>query len=267
MVDFHGGFARVDQSEDGRSFVQFLELADQLPSIVKHRERMLELCPVVEKSIVLDVGCGIGTETARIADRAGRLGKVHGIDSSEVMIREAQSRTKDSGLSLNFQACDAQALPFEDSSFHLCRADKVLLYIEDPAQAISEMARVTRPGGQVVVFDFDYSASFIDSDRVEITRQIEKLLRDSTRQPAIARELPHLMRQAKLRIEAIEPITLTPTVAMARRIYAEAVATGISTGLFTAADAETWWQEQDAMERDGRRYHAQHGYIVAASKS
>jgi len=143
----------------------------------------------------------------------------------------------------------------------------VLLYIDDPAQAISEMARVTRPGGQVVVFDFDYNASFIDSDRVDIARQIEKLLRGDPRQPAIARELPHLMRQAKLRIETIEPTTLTPTVAIAQRVYAEAVAKGISIGLFTAPDAEAWWEEQDAMERDGRHYHAQHGYIVAASKS
>jgi hypothetical protein len=45
MVDFHRGFAQVDQSEDVRSFVQFLELADQLPPVVKCRERMLELCP------------------------------------------------------------------------------------------------------------------------------------------------------------------------------------------------------------------------------
>jgi len=74
-------------------------------------------------------------------------------------------------------------------------------------------------------------------------------------------ELPDLMRQAKLRIEAVEPTTLTPTVAIARRVYAEAVAKGISTGLFTATDAEAWWQEQNAMERDERLYHAQHGAV------
>jgi ubiquinone/menaquinone biosynthesis C-methylase UbiE len=266
MVDFHRGFAQVDQSADEQSFVQFLEIADQLPSIVKCRERMLELCPVAEKSIVLDVGCGIGTETARIASRVGKYGKVHGVDSSKAMILGARSRTKNLNLSLDFDVCDAQALPFEDSSFHLCRAEKVLLYVDDPAQAISEMARITRPGGQVIVFDFDYGACFVDSDHVAITRQIEELLRSDPRQPTIGRELPHLMRRANLRIETIEPITLTTTVAIARRVYAKAVAKGVTAGLFAASDADAWWREQEAMDQEGRLYHAHHGYIVAASK-
>jgi hypothetical protein len=43
--DFHRGFADVDHA-DAQSFIQFLERADQAPSIVKYRERRLELRPV-----------------------------------------------------------------------------------------------------------------------------------------------------------------------------------------------------------------------------
>ena len=133
--------------------------------------------------------------------------------------------------------------------------------------AIAEMARVTRPGGHVIVFDFDYGARFIDSDFAAMTRRIEALLASDPRNPAIGRELPHLMREAKLRVDALEPMTVMTTVAIARRVYDAPLSKGVTTGVFTAGDVEAWWREQEAMEQDGRLYHAQHGYIVAASKS
>ena len=140
------------------------------------------------------------------------------------------------------------------------------LYLENPAAAIVEMARVTRSGGHVIVFDFDWGAWFIDSDFAPMTRHIEALLASEPRNPGIGRELPHLMRKAKLKVVTIEPMTLLPTLVIARRVYAAALAKGVKTGVFTQVDVEAWWREQEAMEQDGRFYHAHHGYIVAASK-
>ena len=51
MSDFHRGFENVDGSADEQSFVQFLDLANRLP-LVAYRERMLELCPIGEGSVV-----------------------------------------------------------------------------------------------------------------------------------------------------------------------------------------------------------------------
>jgi ubiquinone/menaquinone biosynthesis C-methylase UbiE len=62
---------------------------------------------------------------------------------------------------MEFQVCDAHGLTFKDGSFDVCRAERVLLYLENPATAVVEMARVTRPGGHVIVFDFDYGASLL----------------------------------------------------------------------------------------------------------
>ena len=74
------------------------------------------------------------------------------------------------------------------------------------------------------------------------------------------------MLKANLKVEAVEPTTLVPTIAIARRIYAAALSKGVKTRVFTPVDVEAWWREQEAMEQDGRFYHAHHGYIVAASK-
>jgi ubiquinone/menaquinone biosynthesis C-methylase UbiE len=266
MSDFHRGFESVDRSADQQSFFQFLDLAGRLPSIISYRDRMLELCPIADGSVVLDVGCGIGNEATRIASRVGGTGKVYGVDSSEAMIEEARRRVDGLGLSLEFRVGDAHSLTFEESSFDICRAERVFLYLENPAKAMAEMARVTRPGGHVILFDFDYSAFFIDSDFAPMTRHIEALHAGDPRNPLIGRELPHLMRRANLKVDAIEQTTLSPNVAVARRLYAAALSKGIEASLFTAVDVEAWWREQEAMERDGTFYHAHPGYIVAATK-
>jgi ubiquinone/menaquinone biosynthesis C-methylase UbiE len=266
MVDFHRGFEDVDASTDRESFFQFLDLADRQPSIAKYRERMLELCPTGDGSTVLDVGCGLGGEAARIARRVGKTGMVYGADASEALITEARRRTRELDVPPQFQVCDAHRLTFKDASIDVCRSERVFLYLENPAMAIAEMARVTRPGGHVIVFDFDHGARFIDSDFAPMTRHIEALIASDARNPAIGRELPHLMRKAKLKVDAVEPVTLMTTVAIARRVYAAALSKGTKTGVFTAVNVEAWWREQEAMEQDGRFYHAQHGYIVAASK-
>jgi ubiquinone/menaquinone biosynthesis C-methylase UbiE len=266
MADFHRGFEDVDKSADQQSFIQFLDLAGSLGSIAKYRERMLELCPTRNGSTVLDIGCGLGGEATRIARRVSKTGMVYGVDVSEALITEARRRTKELDLAPQFRVCGARGLTFKDGSFDVCRAERVFTLSRKSGTAVVEMARVTRPGGHVIVFDFDYGARFIDSDFAPMARHIEALLASEPRNPAIGRELPHLMRRAKLKTDAVEPMTLTSTVAIARQIYAAALSKGIKTGVFTAIDVEAWWREQEAMQRDGRFYHAHHGYIVAASK-
>jgi ubiquinone/menaquinone biosynthesis C-methylase UbiE len=266
MSDFHRGFQAIDRSADEVAFFEFLDLAAQLPSLIKYRHRMVELCPIAGGSMLLDVGCGIGSEATRLAYAVGQTGKITGIDNSEAMIREAQRRASALSVPVHFELGNAHNLPFGDASFDLCRAERVLLYLEDPAKAVAEMARVTRPGGRVILFDFDYNSFFIDSDFAAMTRHIEALLAGDPRNPLIGRMLPHLLRTAGLKVNLIEQTTLFPTVAMARRIYAGALSKGVTAGLFTSADIDAWWQEQAAMDSDGNLYHAHPGYIVATTK-
>jgi ubiquinone/menaquinone biosynthesis C-methylase UbiE len=266
VVDLLHGFENLDAVADQQSFFQFLDLAARLPTIAKYRERMLELCPTGDGFAVLDVGCGLGGETTRIARQVGKTGMVYGVDTSEAIIAEALRRSVELDLPLQFQVSDAHSLTFKDACFDVCRAERVFLYLENPATAIAEMARVTRPGGHVIVFDFDFSARLIDSDFAPMSRHIEALVASDPRNPLIGRELPHLMRKAKLKVHAVEPITQLPTLAIVRRLYAAALSKGVKTGVFTAVDVEAWWREQEAMERDGRFCHVEHGYIVAASK-
>lgn len=90
---------------------------------------------------VLEVGCGTGLVLERIAKFAKNA---EGIDLSPGMLQKARER----GLSV--REGSATDLPFPDNSFDVTCSFKVLAHIPDIEKALSEMARVTRPGGVVL---------------------------------------------------------------------------------------------------------------------
>ncbi len=91
---------------------------------------------------VLELGCGTGLILERMAPIAR---KAVGIDFSEGMLRRARSRGLDVRLG------DISDLPFEDASFDLTYAFKVLPHVRDTDRAIREAVRVTRVGGHVLL--------------------------------------------------------------------------------------------------------------------
>jgi ubiquinone/menaquinone biosynthesis C-methylase UbiE len=65
-----------------------------------------------------------------------------------------------------------RALPFPDATFDVCRAAQLLEHLPDAGRALSEMIRVTRRGGRVVVFDFDWNTLTIDHPDKETTEPL-----------------------------------------------------------------------------------------------
>lgn len=90
---------------------------------------------------VLEVGCGTGLILERVAEFAERA---VGIDLSPGMLEHARAR------GLEVSEASATALPFDDDAFDVTYSFKVLAHVEDIRTAMSEMARVTRPGGYVL---------------------------------------------------------------------------------------------------------------------
>ena len=124
-----------------------------------------------------------------------------------------------------------------------------------------------RPGGQAVLFDFDYNAFFIDSNHDRITRRIEELLSDDPRNPLIGRQIPALLRHAWLTVEVVEPFTIEPSLIMVEQIYSAAIERGIADGSYSRDEIDEWWTDQRALEASGMFYHANPGYIVVARKT
>jgi len=101
---------------------------------------------------VLDVGTGTGVLALELA----RLGlRVVALDESARMLDAARSKLAAAGVSgVELRNGEASALPFADDEFDGSFAHMVLQYLPSPADAVIEMARVTRPGGRIVAVDF-----------------------------------------------------------------------------------------------------------------
>jgi arsenite methyltransferase len=109
----------------------------------------VEWLNIQQGGIVLDVGCGPASITASLARAAGPSGLVLGVDRSEAML--ARAARAESGPQIAFLHADAQRLPLRDQTVDAVVSLAVLQLVPDPVMALTEMARVLRPGGRLAV--------------------------------------------------------------------------------------------------------------------
>ena len=102
---------------------------------------------------VLDAGCGTGALSFAIGDMVPSA-RVTGVDPSAAYVRDAQARAPADRM--RFLVGDAQALEFPDASFDKTLSLVVMNFVPDPARALEEMTRVTRPAGVVAAAVWDY---------------------------------------------------------------------------------------------------------------
>jgi SAM-dependent methyltransferase len=100
----------------------------------------------------IDVGCGNGAFTELLTERCTPA-EIQGVDPSEAQL--AFARTRHSAGIAQFRQGDAMALPFPDNSFDAATMALVIFFVPEPPAALAEMARVVRPGGQVVSYAWD----------------------------------------------------------------------------------------------------------------
>lgn len=102
----------------------------------------------------LDVGCGTGV-LAHSLIAFSSPGDVVGIDPEAGQIAQASRSPVDGPVT--FQVADARTLPFEDASFDVAASALVLNFIAERSQAIAEQRRVTRAGGSVAAYVWDFA--------------------------------------------------------------------------------------------------------------
>jgi SAM-dependent methyltransferase len=102
----------------------------------------------------LDVGCGTGALSAALLEHAAPRA-VAGIDPSAGYVAYARARAP--GARVGFQVGDARALPYAAGAFDAVVSGLVLNFVPQPARAVAEMARVTRPHGVVAAYVWDYA--------------------------------------------------------------------------------------------------------------
>lgn len=111
---------------------------------------LLEQIPVAEGWRLLDVGCGVGSAACAIAQRWGVEAVAVDIDPEQIVAANAATSLPN----VRFLAMDATALDFPDDEFDVVVSSMATHHIRQWDRALSEMARVLRPGGYLAYIDF-----------------------------------------------------------------------------------------------------------------
>ncbi|WP_341778867.1 demethylmenaquinone methyltransferase [Levilactobacillus sp. HBUAS70063] len=142
-------------------FDQIAPQYDQMNSVISlgthrlWRQHVMTAMAVRPGDFALDLCCGTGDWTLALAHAVGPAGRVVGLDFSPVMIREAQRKVHAADLTgrITLRQGDAMHLPYPDNSFNVVTIGFGLRNVPDANQVLREMARVVKPGGQVVCLE------------------------------------------------------------------------------------------------------------------
>lgn len=148
-------FAAIARAYDLNNRVHSLGL-DQL-----WRRAAVEAADLGPGETAVDVACGTGDLTEQLARRAAKVGakRVIGLDFTRPMLDLARVKraTRPSAVSgrIEYMWADAHSLPLRDASVDAVTIAYGIRNVQRPAEALAEFARVLRPGGRLVILEFD----------------------------------------------------------------------------------------------------------------
>lgn len=127
------------------------------PDVVQQREQIFQLLDVKPGMNALDIGCGPGLTSLALAQTVGNTGHVEAIDIAPPMLHLAARRCS-AQPHVKFHQADVLQLPFADACFDVSLATQVYEYVADIDNALHELARVMKPGAQVLLVDTDWES-------------------------------------------------------------------------------------------------------------
>jgi demethylmenaquinone methyltransferase/2-methoxy-6-polyprenyl-1,4-benzoquinol methylase len=167
----HFGFKTVDDAQKAQrvrgvfdSVASKYDLMNDLMSLGAHRAwkaYAVAVANVRPGDRVLDIAAGTGDLTRAFARQAGPSGTVVHTDINEAMLRTGRDQLIDAGLVLPSSVCDAEQLPFRADSFDLASVAFGLRNMTHKDRALTEMCRVLRPGGRLLVLEFSHVAALL----------------------------------------------------------------------------------------------------------
>ena len=164
MTTTHFGYQSVDETEKAKhvrgvfdSVAPKYDLMNDLMSMGMHRawKAFTVLTADIHEGFqVLDIAGGTGDLALAFSKKVGKTGRVVHTDINEAMLRTGRDRLLDAGVALPTLVCDAEKLPFPDQHFDVVSVAFGLRNMTHKDVALTEMNRVLKPGGKLLVLEF-----------------------------------------------------------------------------------------------------------------
>jgi ubiquinone/menaquinone biosynthesis C-methylase UbiE len=191
MADVWASVGELDQPTQER-LADVLERRGADAQQQAMRRAFLAEVPFPQDAQVLEVGCGTGVLTRRLAQWPG-VRSVVGVDPAQSLL--AQARKAAAGLpNVSFREADGRSLPFEDRAFDTVVFDSTLSHVPGPERALAEAFRVLRPGGHVAAFDGDYATTTVAlGDHDPLQACVDAMMANSVTDRRVMRRLTTLV--------------------------------------------------------------------------
>jgi arsenite methyltransferase len=177
---------------------------------VRRRRLVRTALAVAPGERVLDVGCGPGFYCAELIEEVGPEGFIVGVDASPQMLDLARRRCE-GHTNVVLHRGDATSLPVADSSIDAAMCVQVLEYVSDVAVGLAGIYRALRPGGRVVVWDFDWdTVSWHSLDPARMGRVL-RTWEEHLAHPSLPRTLASALRTAGFEQVAMQAHTFAST--------------------------------------------------------
>ena len=244
-----------------------LEKSYQLPEIVRQRQHTLNKLSVKRGEKILDVGCGVGFLSYEIALQTGDSGRVSGIDQNSEMIRHANKRCENL-RNTEFSEANANDLPFPEESFDAACCTQVLLYVNDVAQVISEIKKVLKPAGRIIIVETDWRGVVLNSDYDSITKKIFSAWDASVPSPNLPVRLGPLLVENDFCNVDVEPIPILNTEYTPSR-FSHGMMNWITKNalqkvVITKEQSQKWLDDLDEKGKSGNYFFCVNRFLFSA---
>lgn len=241
------------------------------PDVVAQRARVIDMLSPKPGERILDIGVGPGLLAYDLARMVGEAGRLVGLDTAPAMLTMARTRL----AALPHAECvegDAVSLGFPDAFFDAVVSTQVYEYVAPIARALSELHRVLKPGGRVVILDTDWRSTVWHSTDNERMERVLAVWDHHLADPHLPATLGASLRRAGFVVSRVEAIPMLAShwqpvsyaAGIMRSIHGYARANGSRMGL-DADIIQAWYDDQLRLAERGEFFFSVNRYTFVAT--
>lgn len=237
--------------------------------VVRQRMRTLEVLNPKNGEYIVDMGCGPGLLAHDIANEVGSEGRVVGVDTSMPMLGLAEHRCTDLPQ-VELLKGDVTDLTADEATFDAAACIQVLLYIDDTDKALSEIYRVLKPGGRVVIMETDWRGMVLNNTYFALTDKMAAAWDRTVPNPNLPLRLGPMLRQHGFTAIDVEAFPILST-SYKREGYSVGMMTQFASlaredGMVSEADSQKWLDELKRLGSEDAYFFCINRFLFSAVK-